>query len=93
MLECLECGCSSDEQAKAGTAFLAEDPNGEESPFVGVFCPVCAASEFEYRPERAADTPERGTRPCRERGAIARAGGGGPSPPQRATATPVPHLE
>jgi hypothetical protein len=94
MLVCLECGCSSDERAKGWTAFLAEDPDGEESPFIGVFCPVCAASEFKYRPERAADYTLSVVPGPAVSGAQSQEGPGAVAvAAKRATATPVPHLE
>jgi hypothetical protein len=55
LLICGECGCASDEHARGWTAFAGEDPEGLEPTSVVIMCPVCAALEFEWRPE-AADT-------------------------------------
>ena len=60
-LRCQECGCTSDAQARGWAAFVADDldesdeTDGSDTPtIVIVYCPVCAAAEFEYRHERAA---------------------------------------
>lgn len=55
MLRCEECGCVSDELGRAWAAFTGEDPDGREETSVAIMCPVCAAREFEWRPEAAAD--------------------------------------
>ena len=34
-------------------AFTGEDPDGIEATSVVIMCPVCAAREFEWRPEAA----------------------------------------
>jgi hypothetical protein len=52
LLTCEECGCPSDDDARGWVAFLAED-DGLEPTSVATVCPVCAAEEFGYRPERA----------------------------------------
>jgi hypothetical protein len=36
-----------------GRAFTGEDPDGLEPTSVVIMCPVCAAREFEWRPEAA----------------------------------------
>ena len=50
---CGECGCASDEHAAGWAAFTGEDPDGLEPTSVVIMCPVCAAIEFEWRPEAA----------------------------------------
>ena len=53
LLICDECGCASDAHAAGWAAFTGEDPNGLEPTSVVITCPVCAAREFEWRPENA----------------------------------------
>ena len=53
LLTCGECGCASDESAKGWAGFTGEDPDGVEPTSVVIMCPVCAAREFEWRPEAA----------------------------------------
>jgi hypothetical protein len=53
LLTYAECGCSSDEEARGWAAFSGEDTEGIEPTSLLIFCPVCAAKEFGYRPERA----------------------------------------
>lgn len=55
LLICGECGCASDQYAAGWAAFTGEDPDRNEPTSVAIMCPVCAALEFEWRPE-AADT-------------------------------------
>ena len=55
MLQCDECGCVSDELGKSWAAFTGEDPDGIEPTSVAIMCPVCAAREFDWRPDEAAD--------------------------------------
>jgi hypothetical protein len=55
VLRCDECGCTSDELGRLWVAFTGEDPDGVEPTSVAIMCPVCAAREFEWRPEAAAD--------------------------------------
>ena len=50
---CDECGCASDEHASGWAAFHGEDPEGIEPTSVAIMCPVCAAREFEWKPENA----------------------------------------
>jgi hypothetical protein len=54
VLYCEECGCCSD-TGRGWIGQIAFDPEDGEPPKVIVFCPPCAASEFEYRPDVAAD--------------------------------------
>jgi len=51
LLICGECGCASDEHAAGWAAFTGEDPKGLEPTSIVILCPVCAAREFEWRPE------------------------------------------
>ena len=55
MLRCDECGCVSDELGRSWAAFSGEDPDGVEPTSIAIMCPVCAAREFEWRPEAAVD--------------------------------------
>jgi hypothetical protein len=52
---CEECGCVSDQLGRSWAAFTGEDPDGMEPTTVAIMCPVCAAREFEWRPEYASD--------------------------------------
>jgi len=54
VLYCVECGCCSGELGKGWSAFLCTDPDGIEPDRVVVYCPVCAASEFGFKPDVAA---------------------------------------
>ena len=53
LLICGECGCASDEHARGWTAFAGDDDEGREPSSIAIMCPVCAAIEFEWRPETA----------------------------------------
>ncbi len=53
LLICGACGCASDEYADRWAAFTGEDPDRLEATSVVIMCPVCAALEFEWRPEAA----------------------------------------
>ena len=53
LLICAECGCASDDLSSRWAAFSGEDPDGLEPTSVVIMCPVCAAREFEWRPEAA----------------------------------------
>jgi hypothetical protein len=55
MLTCVECGCCSGELGRAWSAWLCEDPDGVDEPLIAVYCPPCAAREFGYRPDVAAN--------------------------------------
>jgi hypothetical protein len=57
MLYCIECDCCSGGLGKGWVAFRCDDPDLEvnDPPAVLVYCPVCAAREFGYRPEVAAN--------------------------------------
>ena len=52
LLICGECGCASDQYASGWAAFTREDPDGSDTN-ISILCPVCAAREFEWKPERA----------------------------------------
>jgi hypothetical protein len=45
----------SDELGRSWVAFTGEDPDGVEPTSVAIMCPVCAAHEFDWRPEAATD--------------------------------------
>ena len=53
MLDCDFCGCYAPEPAKGWTAVLRNE--GADRPWVAIFCPPCAAAEFGYRPNVAAE--------------------------------------
>ena len=53
LLICGECGCASDQYAFGWAAFTGEDPKGVEPTSVAIMCPICAAREFEWKPENA----------------------------------------
>jgi hypothetical protein len=57
ILVCEECGRLSGDQARGWAAFLGEDPDAERPMSVEVFCPSCAAREFDYRARRADEGP------------------------------------
>ena len=44
-MRCLECGCRADD-GKGWRAYLVDDPNDDEEPYVVVYCPACAQREF-----------------------------------------------
>ena len=50
MLECDFCGCYSEKPGKGWVARRLDDRVEIETPFVAVYCPPCAASEFGHRP-------------------------------------------
>ena len=56
MLYCIECGCCSE----LGRGWVAmrcddEDPvDGDVHPDIALYCPPCAAAEFDHRPDVAA---------------------------------------
>jgi len=54
MLYCVECGCCSGELGKGWVAFRCDDPDDGDGPEIAMWCPVCAAEEFGYRPDIAA---------------------------------------
>lgn len=53
MLTCEECGCWSGELGKGWVAYRCDDIDNPE-PELALFCPLCAAEEFGYRPDLAA---------------------------------------
>ena len=55
MLYCEECGCCSGDLGKGWAAFVCYDPDELDPPTLIVYCPPCAASEFEYRPDVASN--------------------------------------
>lgn len=54
-LICEECGCVSRREAEGWAAFLGEDRTGVEPSSVGLFCPRCAALQFDYRLEEGSE--------------------------------------
>lgn len=55
VLYCEECGCCSGELGKSWVAYMCDDPDGADEPRIVVYCPPCAAAEFGYRPDIAAN--------------------------------------
>jgi hypothetical protein len=58
VLFCIECGCCSGELGKGWAAFRCKDPDtakSDTSSAIAIYCPVCAAAEFGFRPEAAAN--------------------------------------
>jgi hypothetical protein len=57
VLYCIECGCCSGELGKGWVALLCDDPDPDvpHPPAVALYCPPCAAAEFGYRPDVAAN--------------------------------------
>jgi hypothetical protein len=55
VLYCEECGCCSGELGKSWVAYMCNDPDGIDTPRIAVYCPPCAAAEFGYRPDIAAN--------------------------------------
>lgn len=49
----MECGCISRASADGWVAILTKDKEGVES--VGIFCPRCAALEFDHRIEEGSE--------------------------------------
>jgi hypothetical protein len=47
VLICAECGCLADEEARGWRAYRDDVPGDEELPSVALFCPPCAATEFD----------------------------------------------
>jgi len=50
MLYCVACGCCSGELGKGWAAFRCDDPEDGQGPEIAIWCPVCAAAEYGYRP-------------------------------------------
>jgi hypothetical protein len=53
-LRCVQCGCRSGLYAIGWRGYRTDDPEREEPPAIGFFCPMCSESEFgpprRYRP-------------------------------------------
>jgi hypothetical protein len=50
VLVCVECGCVSDEEASGWRAYREDVPGEDEPASVAIFCPICAAREFDAAP-------------------------------------------
>lgn len=50
MLVCVECGCVSDSEADGWRAYREDLPREDDPPSVAIFCPMCAAREFDPEP-------------------------------------------
>jgi hypothetical protein len=46
LVECVECGCRSDAGWVGWRAYRVDDPELDEPPALGFYCPACAESEF-----------------------------------------------
>ena len=61
MLCCVECGCRSDGPGKGWLALRCDVPDPDEpddrEPAIAIYCPDCAAREFDHRPEASAHKP------------------------------------
>ena len=54
LLVCMDCGCVSGELGRGWAAYISQDPDDElDPPAIAVYCPPCAASEFDHRPDTA----------------------------------------
>ena len=49
---CVECGCTSGYRWRGWQAHRVDDPEGEQLPELGFYCPVCALHEFGRRTPR-----------------------------------------
>jgi hypothetical protein len=43
---CVECGSQSDARWVGWRAYRVDDPELDEPPTLGLYCPVCAEAEF-----------------------------------------------
>jgi hypothetical protein len=50
-----ECGCCGGELGRGWVALRYDLPDEDDGPLIGMWCPVCAAAEFGYRPDIAAN--------------------------------------
>jgi hypothetical protein len=46
VVACLECGCRSDAGWTGWRAYRVDDPELDEPPALGFYCPACARAEF-----------------------------------------------
>jgi hypothetical protein len=46
IVSCAECGCSSGLKWRGWRAYRVDDPETDELPELGFFCPSCAQREF-----------------------------------------------
>jgi len=54
---CVECGRCSGELGRGWVAFRCDDPDpdeGDAEPAIALYCPPCAAAEFDFGPDVAA---------------------------------------
>ena len=49
---CVECNGSSGLNWRGWLAYRAEDPQNEDPPELGFYCPTCAAKDLGRRPRR-----------------------------------------
>jgi hypothetical protein len=50
MLVCAECGRVAEDEASGWRAYREDVPEEGDSPAVAIFCPMCAACEFDAEP-------------------------------------------
>ena len=50
MLVCVECGGVADAEAGGWRAYREDLPDENDPPAVAIFCPICAAREFDPEP-------------------------------------------
>jgi hypothetical protein len=46
VVDCVECGCRSDAGWVGWRAYRVDDPELDEPPALGFYCPTCAEAEF-----------------------------------------------
>jgi hypothetical protein len=46
LVACVECGCQSDADWVGWRAYRVDDPELDEPPKLGFYCPACAEAEF-----------------------------------------------
>lgn len=47
MLRCIECGNRSGLYARGWRGYRTDDPETDDRPEIGFYCPTCAAREFD----------------------------------------------
>ena len=50
VLLCVECGGVADDEAGGWRAYREDLPDENDPPSVAIFCPICAAREFDAEP-------------------------------------------
>jgi len=52
---CAECGRVSGVLWHGWTAYRIDDPETDDPPQIGLYCPACSAREFQHLPRRPQD--------------------------------------